>query len=482
MKKLFSKRVLSCLLALSLVVGMIPLGALSSAAFTTSASSATTQESVPITDSDSIVESEFSQYKEAIEQDTSVTLNALATASTTSVTIGTITLQSGQYLPRGASYVVTTKPDGGYAYYNNGVLTLDNFMYWERSGKDAINADGDLKITLIGTNGIYIDENFTSNGNGIDVTGNLTFTGSGYLTVSSISYNGITVSGNIHFTQTGKVTVNTNYGAAIYCNGAVTIDGSLSATSVTNGMGVFSKNTLTMNSGTVNISADAPGTYAAIRSSDGGVVINGGNLTLTSTYHGIETKNAFSQRGGTVKITSTEGSGIVVTNTSANAVVYAGTLSVTANRHGIQAQRFYTYGGSGFVISDNSAYDSTYCAVKVTDGYVKANHITSKASVNASGLNQTDLVAGNLGTYDFIHFYAKIQMNGYTITDGQYFQFASASVSSTKPASGGYAYYKDNTLTLHNYTGSSTANGFTDSKRSVRVYKKPGRIFLFRVT
>lgn len=44
MKKLFSKRVLSCLLALSLVVGMIPLGALSSAAFTTSASSATTQE------------------------------------------------------------------------------------------------------------------------------------------------------------------------------------------------------------------------------------------------------------------------------------------------------------------------------------------------------------------------------------------------------------------------------------------------------
>ena len=156
-----------------------------------------------------------------------------------SITIGTTILQSGQYLPRGASYVVNTKPDGGYAYYNNGVLTLDGFSYWERSGNDAIHADGDLTITLIGTNGIYIDENFTSSGNCIDVAGNLTINGSGPLTLSSRSYNAITVSGNLNFNQTGKVTVTTNYGAAVYCNGAVTINGSLSATSVANGMGIF---------------------------------------------------------------------------------------------------------------------------------------------------------------------------------------------------------------------------------------------------
>ena len=432
---------------------MIHPSVLSSTVSATPEESTTPQKSETAVNSEPTVEVETPQY------------NKLTTRAVTptSITIGTTTLQSGQYLPRGASYVTTTKPDGGYAYYNNGVLTLNGFSYWERSGKDAIYADGDLTITLIGTNGIYIDENFTSSGNCIDVDGNLTINGSGPLTLSSRSYNAITVSGNLNFNQTGTVTVTTNYGAAVYCNGAVTINGNLSVTSVANGMGIFSKNTLTMNSGTVSVSADAAGTYAAIESSAGGVIINGGNLTVNSTYHGIETLNAFSQRGGTVTVTSTAGTGIVVNNATSNAVIYAGTLSVTGNRHGIQAQRFYTYGGHGFIFSDNTAYDSTYCAVKVTDGYVKASHITAKASTTTSGANQTDVVAADLGTYDYIHFYAKIQLSGYAVSDGMYFQFASASpsVSSTKPTSGGYAYYKDNTLTLHNYIGSANANGIT---------------------
>lgn len=450
MKKFFSKRALSFLMALVMISGTLPLGGIVSMA------SATTKEP-----SVSIEESKV-ELESASQDIPKYDAPATQAAAPPSITVGTTTLESGKYFSISTSSVTSTKPEGGYFYYRNGTLTMNGASYWSRSGNDAVSADGDLTIDLIGSNFINIDQTYTQYGNGIDVTGNLTFIGSGTLTVNSISYSSITTGGNVYFYQSGKVTATSKFSSGVYCNGAVTIEGNLSATATSNGIGLFSKNSININSGTVSVSADAPGTYPAIRSSAGGVIVNGGSLTVNSTYHGIVSKNAYSQRGGTVKITSTAGSGIVVENTTSNAVIYAGTLSVTADRYGVQAQKFYMYGGRGYIYSKNTAHDSTYCSVKVsyntTSGFVTARHIKATAATNPNGVGQVTVVPADLGSYDYVQFYSVIHVNGYAITDGQYLLSSNKSLSSTKPSSGGYAYYENNTLTLYNYTGTNTTD------------------------
>ena len=68
---------------------------------------------------------------------------------TPAITVNGVEMYDGNYLANGATKTTTTKPSGGYAYYKNGVLTLDNYKY---EGDRGISLYSSLGINLIGEN------------------------------------------------------------------------------------------------------------------------------------------------------------------------------------------------------------------------------------------------------------------------------------------------------------------------------------------
>ncbi len=75
------------------------------------------------------------------------------------VCIGGFTVPSGSYLPNGAEDVTTEKPEsGGYVYYEDGVITLNNAQIYTKEDESTylagIEAFSDVKIILIGENQI----------------------------------------------------------------------------------------------------------------------------------------------------------------------------------------------------------------------------------------------------------------------------------------------------------------------------------------
>ena len=125
------------------------------------------------------------------------------------VYVGGVGMYDGDYLAVGATKTQTTKPYGGYAYYKNGTLTLNNYSYegegyrlgavyidgtdltiellgdntlvQTKSGRDAICADA-ANLTIGGTgnltcrgedHGIWVGEGLTINGGTITAIGNI---------------------------------------------------------------------------------------------------------------------------------------------------------------------------------------------------------------------------------------------------------------------------------------------------------------------
>jgi hypothetical protein len=147
---------------------------------------------------------------------TSLTAFAAATTYNYVVCVGGVSMHDGDYLAVGATATQTTKPSGGYAYYNDGTLTLNNYSYEGKGYKyisdisgggryATVYSDQDLTIELVGNNTIVGAENGGSS-YGIYMDAPLTITGNGSLTVSSADAPtywsvGIYASGNIHIKE-----------------------------------------------------------------------------------------------------------------------------------------------------------------------------------------------------------------------------------------------------------------------------------------
>ncbi len=88
-----------------------------------------------------------------------------------SVQVGKATLYDGEYTTDGQS-TTTTKPEsGGYAHFENGVLTLNNFTYSGNGGNGVvIYSTSDLTINAVGTNTINSDEKYAIYLKGGDLT------------------------------------------------------------------------------------------------------------------------------------------------------------------------------------------------------------------------------------------------------------------------------------------------------------------------
>ena len=392
-------------------------------------------------------------------------------AAASSITVNGYNLPSGYYLPTATWTKTTTKPSGSYFYYSSGTLTMYNVTLTGSSGTRAVYAEGDLVVSLSGTNKLT-----TTNAYGIRSTGTLKFTGSGSLTVNSSGYDAIYSSGNMEFAQTGTVTTTAtgHSSSGVECGAKLTIGGNLNATAESS-YAIFATGDISMTKGTVNATGNCTYSAGGIRS-NGAITVSGGTLNVNSKSDGIIAKNDFWQKAGNVTVNA-DWNGIIVESTTNDARINEGTLTVTAVRDGIKARKFFMNGGHGYIKSTNTSSDSSYYAVKLAgntstyfymQGSVKANGSTTTSS---SGL--TSLTYANLPTYDYVFFTGYIYVNGVELRDGHYLQSGKTITNTSKP-SGGYAHYSGNTLTLNNYEGSSTSASGIYSRYDLNIVLAQG--------
>ena len=205
--------------------------------------------------------------------------------------VGGVAMADGDYLANGATATTTTEPSGGYAYFKDGVLTLNNYEY---EGEGYHYTDGDyvlsimvyheipLTLNLKGDNKLIFksDEFSATYSNGIasySYDCDLTVKGDGKLT-SNTSY--------IILSQSSKVTINggtidATTGAIITLNNDFIINGGY----ITGDF--LAPNRLIVNGGTI---------YGMSINSTGDITINGGNILAVNRTEYDDDTNAYAIR------------------------------------------------------------------------------------------------------------------------------------------------------------------------------------------
>ena len=127
---------------------------------------------------------------------TSLTAHA---AGTHSILVDGVDMSDGTYLAVGASNTTTSKPSGGYAYWKDDVLTLNNFEIDEGE----ILCETSFKLYLYGTNTITRTSAESGNKDAISCSeGSLTIDGNGILNIKNdwaciYAYENLIINGGI---------------------------------------------------------------------------------------------------------------------------------------------------------------------------------------------------------------------------------------------------------------------------------------------
>ena len=303
--------------------------------------------------------------------------------------VGDVCMDDGDYLAVGATATQTTKPSGGYAYYKDGKLTLNNYSY-EGTGYQYISigycaivyAKHDLTLELVGTNSL-VQERENSDVICIqseDDGGCLTIDGTGSLSATTtVGYAGIEVDGTL--------TVN---GGTIDC--------------AAKGSAMISRDQdIIINGGNVTASG-----RIGLNAPDGNVKINGGNVLATgttSTWGAISATNFTVAEGMKIQASTTADGAlgeyvaskhsnykkIVIESPAINTVNVSATWSgtpkdATTSTTGaaVTATKWYRKSGSNWV--QLGSFDTIYseytyrCEVTVgaTSGYTLADGYTVK--------------------------------------------------------------------------------------------------------
>ena len=203
--------------------------------------------------------------------------------------VGGVEMNDGDYLANGATATTTTEPSGGYAYFKDGVLTLNNYEY-EGAGVTQINSIGTTWHVLICHNTIPLTLNLKGDNKLIFVPDSEELT----YCYAVDSYSNIDYDSNLTVEGDGKLSTNAENvlhsdSSDITVNGGI-IDGAIYASNknfIMNGgyvTGNISANwDLIINDGTV---------YGGkISSYHGDIIINGGNiLAVNRTEYDYDTK------------------------------------------------------------------------------------------------------------------------------------------------------------------------------------------------
>ena len=325
------------------------------------------------------------------------TLTASA-ESNYSVWVGGVKMTSGTYLAVGATATQTTKPSGGYAYYEDGTLTLNNYSY-EGEGRAIggdqgyifyaiVYAEHDLTVELVGTNTLAQTEIVS------DVIyvhdADLTIDGNGKLIGTSpwrclCAYGDLTING-------GTIAVTSEYQSIMSSWGNVTINGGdIIAETTLTGFCIDAHNDLTINGG--NVTAISVNSYAGY----------GRSITIAKDLHILASTTAdgeLVEYSGNIsfckKIVIT-GNPTIINNVNVSATFSGTPADATTSTTGatVTATKWYKKNGSSWTelgASDTIKEGYTYrCEVTVgtTAGYKLADGYTVKingtAATNQSG-------------------------------------------------------------------------------------------------
>ena len=188
--------------------------------------------------------------------------------------------------------------------WNGETLTLNGATIKGNSGKGIVYRDGDLTISLEGTNKIGEEIDGNSAGSGIHVDGSLTVTGDGQLDVAGLK-RGITASGNARFsggTVNATATADSISDSApmgIYAGSVTVVDGTVTAVAEgSKGYGIYTTGGVTVTKGSVTAEGKVNGiqTQGDVHISGGTVVAEGGNVGIFVAPH----------QGFSIKITGGE--------------------------------------------------------------------------------------------------------------------------------------------------------------------------------
>lgn len=264
------------------------------------------------------------------------------------VYVGGVGLLNGQYLDTQGNKT-STAPEGGYAYYKDGVLTLNDYVYdgsgflWveELDGNEysaSIFSPRSLILMLNGENRLSYGDNEYADG--IGVVGDLTVRGGGSLTILATD-DGIQVRNGSFRQESGSLQ-----------------------------LGILEYNP----DGTVkeNVEID-----------DDGIDVDGGDLEII---------------GGTIKVNADD-HGFDV---SGNAVIAGGTVSIVADDDGIDLNGDLTVGGATVTVeAEDHGFDSSCSSILIKSGTVTiktndANGISALKTVKILG-GKIRIDAGNSG-------------------------------------------------------------------------------------
>ena len=277
--------------------------------------------------------------------------------------VGGKALENGEYIDNEGN-ITTQKPAGGYAYYKDGVLELNNYEFvgkgvYSLKNTDileyqyaAIFATKDLTIKLVGKNTIVetsTDDMEGIYGNSIFVIGDLTFEGEGRLSIPE-GDDGI----EVH-------------------------DG-----------------TVTIKEGHVEIGTYDPVTDGGLDIKNGNLIIDGGYLNVHSEDHGADVEGNFSMKKGTALITAGD-DGL---NIMRDIKVSGGQMRIDAEDYGFDSEEgsIFVSGGEIYMTTnDEDGFDSGM-KIEISGGNIFINATSDcfeapKVTITGGSL---ELVAGKL--------------------------------------------------------------------------------------
>ena len=251
---------------------------------------------------------------------------------TEGIYIGTNLVASGQYLDNEGN-ISEVKPEGGYAYYADGVLTLNNFSLVSDKenifgNRDAIHSEIDLEIIIKGENTIKTlgdDSIYT-------VNSNLTISGDGILRL---------ITEKIEFGNgyaTGD-TIDVNFGDLVINGGTLIIYSADNSIEVSGSVEI--------NYGIIYINSGDEGIEA------GDVVINGGVFSIITEEYGILSEGDIIINGGDFFINTYDDDGI---RSNENITINGGNFDFTTSEECIFADEVLTINGGEFALNSYDSY------------------------------------------------------------------------------------------------------------------------------
>lgn len=302
--------------------------------------------------------------------------------------VGGKPLAAGEYIDNNG-VVSTTKPEGGYAYFDHGgVLTLSNYSYTGRGSQfdDAafacINALGTLRIELVGENTLIAQEEGVRAEETETVEGDVIIGGSGRLTVRSTE-DAINANGGDLIILGGDYVIEDEISDGLDAyNDVIIYDGTFSIRAGDDG--VEAGDYLRIYGGTFDITA-----YDGLSIDEEDLEIYGGMIHIVAEDDGIFVDDDdFYMYGGTISILAADDGA----DADEDILFYGGTLIIDAGDHGLEARDddIIVEGGELTIYSTNAALAALDDEIEISGGKVTAYTENGEAAVMAyDGLDIT---------------------------------------------------------------------------------------------